>query len=53
MGSQHEYTLRVPVTDPPDLATGKLIYNSYPPASSTLTAVDELAVSDATLFYTA
>ncbi|MEO8827572.1 hypothetical protein [Lapillicoccus sp.] len=53
VGSQHEYTVLVPVTDPPDLATGKLIYNFYPPSSSALTAVEELLTSDATMFYTA
>ncbi len=52
VGSQHEYTVLVPVTDPPDLATGKLIYNFYPPSPSTLSAVDELLTSDSTLFYT-
>jgi hypothetical protein len=52
VGSQHEYTVLVPVTDPPDLATGKLIYNFYPPAGL-LSAVDELLTSDSTMFYTA
>jgi hypothetical protein len=53
VGRQHEYTVLVPVTDPPDLTTGKLIYNFYPPAASPLTAIKELKTSDGTLFYTA
>jgi hypothetical protein len=53
VGYQHQYTVLVPITDPPDLTTGQLIYNFYPPASSSLTAVDELLTSDDTMFYTA
>ncbi len=52
VGSQHQYTVLVPVTDPPDLATGKLVYNFYPPAGP-LTAIDELLTTDSTMFYTA
>jgi hypothetical protein len=52
-GSQHEYSLHVPITDPPDLSTGKLIYNFYPSPGSSDAAVNELLTSDNTLFYTA
>ena len=50
---QHEYSVLVPITDPPDVATGKLIYNFYPKAGSPHAAVDELLTSEATMFYTA
>jgi hypothetical protein len=43
----------VPITDPPDLDTGRLIYNFYPPTGSAHTAVDELLTSDATMFHKA
>jgi len=53
VGRQHEYTVLVPITDPPDLATGNLIFNFYPPAGSTVAAVENLMTSDSTMFYTA
>lgn len=53
VGYQHQYTVIVPITDPPDLKAGKLIYNFYPPATSSLAAVEELLTSDDTMFYTA
>jgi hypothetical protein len=52
-GEQHVYTLLVPVTDPPDIAAGKLIYNFYPPHGSSDPVVDELSTGDDTMFYTA
>lgn len=52
-GTQHEYTVLVPITDSDDLKTGKLIYNFYPTPGNSDAAVDELLLSDATMFYTA
>jgi hypothetical protein len=56
-GRQHEYTVLVPITSPPDLSTGKLIYNFYPPRGSALQSESELLTSGGTfsdaLFYTA
>lgn len=52
-GTQHQYMVIAPITDPPDLSTGTLIYNFYPPQGSGGTAVDQLLTSDSTLFYTA
>jgi hypothetical protein len=52
VGRQHEYTVLVPITDPPDLTAGNLIYNYYPPIGAP-GAVDGLLTSDNTLFYTA
>lgn len=53
VGSQHEYTVLVPIVDPPDLATGNLIFNFYPSAGSTAAAVTNLTTGDDTMFYTA
>ncbi len=53
VGQQHEYSILVPITDPLDLDTGRLIYNFYPPTGSAHTAVDELLTSDATMFHKA
>jgi hypothetical protein len=53
MGDQHEYAVHVPITDPPDLSAGKLIYNFYPSSGSSAAVVNELLTSDGTMFYTA
>jgi hypothetical protein len=52
-GKQHVYAVAVPITDPPDIKTGKLIYNYVPIPAAAGTQVDELLTSDVTLFYTA
>ncbi len=49
VGTQHIYTVLVPVTDP---ATGNLIFNFSPVAGSGLAPVTNLLTSDSSLFYT-
>jgi hypothetical protein len=51
-GRLHEYIVLIPITDPPDLSTGKLIYNFYPQPGTSGTSFNELSTSDDTLFYT-
>jgi hypothetical protein len=55
VGSQHEYTVLVPITDPPDLKTGNLIFNFYPSPGSTAAVVEnpKLFTTEKTMFYTA
>jgi hypothetical protein len=53
VGTQHQYTVIVPITDPPDLATGDLIFNFFPPAGSAASPLNNLLTSDSDLFYTA
>jgi hypothetical protein len=43
----------VPITDSPNLATGNLIFNFYPPTGGTASTVDDLKTTDSALFYTA
>jgi hypothetical protein len=52
VGTQHEYNVLVPITDPPDLDAGTLIYNFYPPAGSSSSPVNNLLTTDDTMFYT-
>jgi len=52
-GRQHMYTVVVPITNPPDLSTGKLVYNFAPVPGGGDPATAEMLTSDGSLFYTA